>query len=396
MTIAHLPLNEIAMEMRSGFACGEEDPQGIAQFRMNNVTRDGAIDWTKIRRVPAEKFREEFRLRDGDILFNATNSPELVGKTAVYAEMGEVVAFSNHFIRVRVDQARAVPAYVGRWLQKLFSERKFQGMCRQWVNQASISKEQLANVCIPLPPLDEQRRIAAILDQADALRRKRDQSLDEIDRLVGSDFLSCFAGNAASDWPVVRMEDVSSLMRTGPFGSQLLHSEFVDSGIAVLGIDNAVQNEFAWDQRRYITEAKFKELSRFRVFPKDVIITIMGTCGRAAVVPDDIPLAITTKHLCCITLDTTRCLPEFLHACFLRHPAVLQRLGVSARGAVMPGLNMGLIKAIEFPLPPLGLQQAFAARVTEIRKLSRAHRAHAAKLDLLFTSLQHRAFRGEL
>jgi type I restriction enzyme S subunit len=262
--------------------------------------------------------------------------------------------------------------------------------------QPQITRGPLLGVQIPLPPLDDQKRIAAILDQADELRQKRRQTLEKLDNLRDSIFIDTFVWNERDEWPVVRIADIATDIRTGPFGSQLLHSEFVDEGIAVLGIDNAVNNEFRWDERRFITPEKYRGLRRYTVRPGDVLITIMGTCGRCAVVPENIPVAINTKHLCCITLDANRALPAFLHASFLQHPAVLKQLGVQAKGAVMPGLNMGIIRSVELRIPPLDLQLAFVSRTDVLDEMRARYREHEDHLDTLFASLQHRAFSGKL
>lgn len=265
----------------------------------------------------------------------------------------------------------------------------------------TLNKAKLERLEIPLPPLDEQKRIAAVLDKADALRRQRQESLQLTEKLLQSVFIDMFVRNPdASDWRPRTVEwmakDGKGTMRTGPFGSQLLHSEFVDRGVAVLGIDNAVKNRFEWGQQRFITPEKYQGLKRYKVFPGDLIITIMGTLGRCAIVPDDIPESINTKHLCCITLDHKKCLPEFLHAAFLNHPEVLRQLGVRTKGAVMPGLNMGIIKDLKFPMPPIELQKEFK-RVVALCTTSRADLEDSQDAaESLFSSLQQRAFRGEL
>ena len=175
---------------------------------------------------------------------------------------------------------------------------------------------EVFKIQIPVPPLAEQKRIAGILDAADALRAKRREARAQLDTLLQSTFLDMFGELTGNGWKMVTVEDVArnknGAIRTGPFGSQLLHNEFVGEGIRVLGIDNAVANVFREGKPRFITPQKYEQLRRFTVKPGDVLITIMGTCGRCAVVPEDVGVAINTKHLCCITLDREKCLPEFM------------------------------------------------------------------------------------
>ena len=264
-----------------------------------------------------------------------------------------------------------------------------------------VTREVVANLPIPLPPLREQQRLADILDRADALRAKRRATLAQLDTLTQSIFLDMFGDAAASGWHMTNIDGVAAetdgAIRTGPFGSQLLHSEFTEEGIAVLGIDNAVENEFRWGQRRFISEDKYRQLStRYTVNVGDVLITIMGTCGRCAIVPDDIPRAVNTKHLCCITLDRTKCLPVFLHAYFLQHPIARRYLARKAKGAIMRGLNMGIIRDMPIPQAPIDLQEEYAEIVKAVGSVKRVQRQAEAEVEALLNSLQYHAFRGEL
>lgn len=313
------------------------------------------------------------------------------------------------------DRVRSDGIYcLGRGVAGLRPRRELAGSylwhCLDWVSPQLVSKGRgatflqvnradIAELELPLPSIEEQRRIADILDRADALRATRRDALAILGDLTQSIFLDMFRHPDPS-WANVTVTDLVDRerggIRTGPFGSQLLHSEFVDEGIAVLGIDNAVGNRFAWGRQRFITPAKYHALRRYKVSPGDVLITIMGTCGRAAIVPDDVPVAINTKHLCCISLDTSRCLPEYLHAYFLQHPAGRGYLSRSAKGAIMSGLNMAIIRGMPIPVPPIDRQSAFVERLRSIRQTEEAHLTQLAALQELIASLQQRAFAGEL
>jgi len=265
------------------------------------------------------------------------------------------------------------------------------------------SPAQVAEIEIPIPPLDDQIRIAHLLGKEEGLIAQRKQHLQQLDDLLKSVFLDMFGPTNPdhANWPLVEIRDLAAkhkgAMRTGPFGSNLLHSEFTPEGdVAVLGIDNAVQNRFAWGERRFISNEKYLELQSYRIFPGDVIVTIMGTIGRSAVIPEDIPVAINTKHLAAITLNQEVANPLFLSYSIHSSPFVLKQFASKNRGAIMSGLNLGIIKETKIKRPPIGLQNRFAEIHSHVDLLKSRYQQSLNDLEALYGALSQKAFKGEL
>ena len=261
----------------------------------------------------------------------------------------------------------------------------------QGSTRTSIKFEKLKSVSINLPNIERQVQIIGVLDKVSKLIYNRTWEIQKLDELIKARFVEMF-GKQNPSWPIVTIGEICRDTRTGPFGSALHHDEFVDDGIFVLGIDNAVENKFSYNRMRYITEEKYQQLKRYTVHPGDVIITIMGTIGRSAVIPDDIPLAINTKHLACLTPDYTRVNSEFLCSAFQMHPDVQRQLTGNAKGAIMDGLNLGIIKGLKFQLPPLQMQEDFQLFYAQIDKSKSAIQKSLDETQLLFDSLMQQYF----
>ena len=257
----------------------------------------------------------------------------------------------------------------------------------------NLKLADLGKFPINLRPVEEQRQIAATLDKIDELIAKRRQQLDKLDELVKSRFIEMFVEtDMVSEWPYHTIADVSNDMRTGPFGSALHHDEFVDSGVFVLGIDNAVENKFSYSRMRYITEEKYQQLKRYTVHPGDVIITIMGTVGRSAVIPVDMPKAINTKHLACITPKAETIDAQFLSCAFQVHPDIRMQLQKQCNGAIMDGLNLTIIKGLSFHIPPISLQTQFVEFYEQTDKSKLAIQESLKRLEILKKALMQEYF----
>lgn len=166
-----VPLGTLLTDIQPGFASGRHNSegQGIPHFRPMNVSTDGRIERSVMKYVDPSTGRPEIRLSSGDILFNNTNSPELVGKTALFVD-DDSPAFSNHMTRLRVDRDRLDPGYAALRLHQAWREGWFAAHCNNHVSQASIGRDVLKSFEIELPPIDVQRAITALSDAIDVYR----------------------------------------------------------------------------------------------------------------------------------------------------------------------------------------------------------------------------------
>jgi type I restriction enzyme S subunit len=394
-----MPISALAEQVR-GVSYAKQDASGtpgdglVPILRAGNINDDGIV-LDDLVYVPRRCVSADQMLRRHDVLIaTSSGSLDVVGKAAYVSD--DVDAAFGAFCKV----LRPTPSIEPRFFAYYFRTAEYRRTISRLAAGANINNlrnEHLDDLLIPVPPLERQRCIADTLDKADAIRRKRKEALALTEELLRSAFLEMVGPGARdySKWPAQTVAELAArspnAMRTGPFGSDLRHSEFVDEGIAVLGIDNAVQNRFTWGERRFITQEKYERLRRYTVFPGDVIVTIMGTTGRSAVVPDGIPTAITTKHLATITLEPDRATPEFVSQALFRHPQVLRQISAANRGAIMSGLNLGLIKALSIPVPPIERQREFAALTARVRALAEKM-SGARDADVLFDSLVSSAF----
>jgi type I restriction enzyme, S subunit len=358
------------------------------------------------RLIGIDDLRNDNILRYTDDLTGVSASSDDVliawdGANAGTIGFGKVGYIGSTIARLRIkDKASLHAPFLGFYLRSKFD------YLRQTSTGATIphvNRKALENIPVPALNFADQIQIARLLGKVDNLVAQRKQQLLQLDQLLKSVFLKMFGPQSPGydEWPMVEILELAAkhkgAMRTGPFGSNLLHSEFTAEGdVAVLGIDNAVQNTFEWVERRFISSQKYQELANYRIYPDDVIVTIMGTIGRSAVIPLDIPLAINTKHLAAITLNREIANPLFLSYSIHSSPFILNQFRSKNRGAIMNGLNLGLIKETKLKRPPIERQNKFAEIHTRVDDLKAMFQTSLTDLEALYDVLSQQAFTGEL
>lgn len=287
------------------------------------------------------------------------------------------------------DRNQVHARYLYHWLRK---NRPYLESLGNGATFKELSKAVVSRIEIPLPPLSEQRRIAEILDQADALRTRRRAVLAQLDTLTQSIFLNMFGYPATilETWPNRKLGELLDFLTSGSRGWAKYYAE---SGDMFLRVQNLGRDELLLGDMAYVNAPDTAEAKRTRAEPGDVLLSITADLGRTAVVPEGIGAAFINQHLS--ILRSTAIIPRFLSA-FLASPAGQRQIAARNRNGVKAGLNFDDIRSFLVPVPPAKLQEEFMRRASAVEHLKSFHRSSLVYLDALFASLQQRAFGGEL
>jgi len=270
-------------------------------------------------------------------------------------------------------------------------DTSFLGRRSQGSTFLAISAADLREFPVPVFDILEQGKIASILEVTDEAIQKTEALIEKYQKIkvglmndlftrgIGADgklrpsreevpelYQETAIGWIPREWACHKLEDllssVSNSIRSGPFGSALLKSELVEIGIPFLGIDNVFPERFEAIFKRFVSEKKYLQLSKYAVRPGDVSITIMGTVGRSAVVPSRTGRALSSKHLWTMTFDTERVEPALVCWQLNYAPWVKSWFRQQTQGGIMDAIQSKTLRNLRLPVPTMSEQKQIHER----------------------------------
>ncbi len=331
----------------------------------------------------------------GDVLL-AKITPCFENGKIAQAILSKRIGFGStefHVIRPRTDKldARYTHHYLRLDRIRVAGERRMTGSG----GQRRVPEAYLAELEIPLPPLAEQRRIAEVLDRAEALRAKRRAALAQLDSLTQSLFLDLF-GDPATNPRGFSMKPLASLVRDGDtinYGV-VQPGDDLDEGVPLVRVGDLIQGTVRHSELKRIAPSIEAAYKRSRLRGDEILVSCVGSIGVVALADDSVKGFNIARAVARIPLAETT--DRVFMAAYLGTDFVQRYFTSELRTVSQPTLNIKQISETIVVLPPIAQQREFARRVTAVEKLKAAQRASLAELDALFATLQHRAFRGEL
>lgn len=383
----------------------QRSPKNHLGPQMRPYLRAANIGWNGLKLadgVNTMNFTDEemkiYSLRRGDLLLGeASGSAKEVGKPAIWDDEISNCGFQNTLLRVRTRGPD--PRYLLHYFKYQAGSGKFASRSRG-VGIHHLGREALAAWLIPLPTIEEQRRIAAILDHADALRAKRREALAHLDALTQSIFLDMFGDLSKNDrrWDESeRLDDVAEISSGITMGRKV--GAATTRAVPFMAVVNVQDRRLDLSVVKTI-EATEAEIARYRLIRNDLLLTEGGDpdkLGRGTLWMDDLPESIHQNHIFRVRVRAAdRVQPVFLNWLIGSPRGKRYFLRSAKQTTGIASINATQLRAFPMVLPPLSVQQAFAEELVRIEAVRSSALATQAALDALFASLQHRAFSGQL
>ncbi len=333
---------------------------------------------------------KQVRIEPGDMLLAWSGTPGTSFGAHIWN--GPHGVLNQHIFRVDLDERR---------VSKEWAVRAVNGSLAQLIHLAHggvglkhVTKGTVENLKIPVPPLADQRRIAAILDQADALRAKRRATVETLDKLTESLYVESFGDPVRNpnSWPI---KDLSQVCRKITDGEHL-NPQFVESGLPMVMAADVLDSQVDLSSAKRITTEDGKRFRR-KCAPErgDILLVSRGaTIGRLCEVATDEEFSLMGSVIL-IKPQPSMVTSSYLRS-LLKHPSILQRLRLASGSSAQQAIYLKDIQNIKCPIPELELQRRYTQALDRVNVLAAVERKATEKMNQLFSSLQHRAFRGEL
>lgn len=382
---------------QNGFACGKNNQSGLglSQLRPMNINSSGKIDLTQVKFVEIAKDTARYSLKKDDVIFNNTNSQELVGKTAVWDKELQDSVLSNHMTIIRFSEDSGIlPRYLAKYLHSLWGKKYFEQICTNHVNQSSVDINRLKDIEFPLPPLETQHKIVAILENAEETKKLRRQADELTQKLLQSVFLEMFGDPVINsmNWDTKKLSKLCVKIYGGGTPSKS-RPEYYEGNIPWV-TPKDMKQDFIGDGIDHITEKAIGESSTKLIPPNSLLMVI-----RSGILKKKLPVAINT---CEVTLNQD--IKSFIFdnrltdtSFMLYFFKIYQReLLNRVRSVTADNLEFDQIKDIDVILPPIELQHRFSQIVEQVERTRSSQRQSSLEINNLLDALMQKAFTGEL
>ncbi|MDY9925166.1 restriction endonuclease subunit S [Methanosarcina sp.] len=379
----------------------DQSSDGIRLIQTGNVGNGFFKDRGEKARYISESTFDRLKcteIFEGDCLISRL--PDPVGRSCILPYIDQKMITAVDCTIVRFDPKKIIPHFFNYYSQSNQYLNDVQAKTTG-TTRNRISRKNLGNIPIPLPPLPEQQRIVAILDETfaaiDKAKENAKKNLQNARELFDSYLQSVFA-NSGNKWEEKKLAEVVSEMITGPFGSMLHKSDYVTDGVPVINPQNIVNGQIIPLQKTMVSQKTRERLIKYSLQEKDIIIARRGEMGRCAIVTkDQIGWLCGTGSL---LIRLKKNADENYLTLFLSSSKVKRILEKNSIGTTMSNLNQGILMQVTIPLPPLAEQCSIVSKIdalsVETKRLEEIYQQKLAALDELKKSVLQKAFNGEL